>query len=354
MVRSLARWGVTLLELLVIVGIISVLFAILLPAVQKVRGAADRLACSSNLRQIGIALHSYHDSYGHFPPGCNDWRKETFHDYKYHWLSWHALVLPFIEQDQLWQQTDTMERVGSSPGPFYQADFPYNWSNPWDVYPDGTQRYQGLAAVIRLYGCPADVRTREPHHAEAYVVGLTSYLGVSGPGIYAWSVNTPPVYGSWSGKAGIMVGTNKYDFYAGGQAVPLSSVGTRLAEITDGTSSTIMVGERPAPAAADLGWWFAGAGQSGSCSCDVILGTREINLKSNGLAQYDACPAGPYLFGLGKVGNPCDVFHYWSFHSGGGNFLLADCSVRFVNYGVAPELLPQLSTKAGGEVADLP
>jgi prepilin-type processing-associated H-X9-DG protein len=107
--------------------------------------------------------------------------------------------------------------------------------------------------------------------------------------------------------------------------------------------------------------WIAGAGQwdfsfrptRNTGSCDVTLGAAEINLRSLGLPALNACPAGPYGFGPGAILNPCDQFHFWSLHAGGGNFLFADGRVHFLTYGAAP-LLPALATRAGGEVAPLP
>jgi prepilin-type processing-associated H-X9-DG protein len=133
-----------------------------------------------------------------------------------------------------------------------------------------------------------------------------------------------------------------------------------ITDIKDGTTNTLTAGERPPSSDLMGGWWYAGSGQPdpwftprrNTGSCDFTLGAAELNVRSVG-APYNACPTGPYSFGPGTMQNPCDMFHFWSLHSGGSNFLFADGSVHFLTYDVAP-LLPALSTYAGGEAVSLP
>src|SRR5205085_7934823 len=109
------------------------------------------------------------------------------------------------------------------------------------------------------------------------------------------------------------------------------------------SSYTALVGERPPSADLIYGWWFAGGGQKGNGSCDVILGSRELNV------AYKDCPKGPYGYGPGTAQNQCDQFHFWSFHLGGANFLMADGSVRVLGYSTGAPILDMLATRGGGE-----
>ncbi len=132
MIRMSRRSGFTLIELLVVIAIIGVLISLLLPAVQKVREAANRTQCLNNCKQMGLALHNYHDTFKRFPPGLDSgirpWRTGNNHGWTRYW-SWMALILPFIEQDNVWNMAVTWSHLGD-PGANTAPPSTYYYS-PW-------------------------------------------------------------------------------------------------------------------------------------------------------------------------------------------------------------------------------
>lgn len=179
------------------------------------------------------------------------------------------------------------------------------------------------ATVVKLYTCLSDSRVNRPQVYEQTqsLVAFTSYLGV----------------------AGLDYRTRDGVFY------PDSRVA--LADVTDGTSNTLMLGERPPSANFQFGWWYAGSGQQLTGSADIILGVREQNLLP--VVTGSACGLGAYPFEDSRFNDPCGLFHFWSPHAGGANFAFCDGSVRFLSYSANP-IMPQLASRAGGEVVELP
>ena len=265
MKRSRRRPGFTLIELLVVIAIIGILIALLLPAVQKVREAANRTKCANNLKQIGIALHMYHDVNGSLPSASN------FHtpysnppDFHYSW-SWMAMILPYIEQNNLYKAAeDFAQHVNYVP---FGTSGP---ANPAQYTP------------IPTYQCPADTRVlvasyvdENPQTNTQVDVAFTSYLGCNGTDL--------------NSRDGVL-----YVNYSG----------ITFRQITDGLSNTLMVGERPPSTDLIFGWWFDGQGQGYSTgSSDIVLGVLEINSNT-----YPQCPHGPYQFSPGSLTNNCDQF----------------------------------------------
>lgn len=298
------RYGISLVELLVVLGLISILLGLTLPAVQSTRAAAARVSCQNHLKQIGIALHACHGVHGRFQPMPQQPPVPGVlgHD-PYHLLSWQAVLLPFLEQNHLWELSVQACREESLP-----------FHNPPHV---------GYATVIPVYGCPADSRLSKPLRdpGSGQMVAYSSYVGVVGDTI--------------RGR-----GVFSYD------------IGTRLSDITDGTSHTLMVGERPPPDSLQAGQWYSGVTDGRfdvERGPDGFLYTRGPAFPNHYSCPYHALPD----FGPGRLSNPCDRYHFWSLHPGGANFLFADGSVRYLPYR-ASAILPALATRAGGEVVELP
>ncbi len=285
--------GFSLIELLVVIAIIAVLIGLLLPAVQKVREAAARLKCQNNLKQIGLALHNYHDTNGSFPQAYN--RAAPFDPGPDNRTlrSWASLILPFIEQGNL-------ERLGVA---IYQEK------------------------PVPLYQCPSYPRADAVANFEGIGFGgLTSYLAVDGSS-YGFDMAYP-------GYVGV-----KRD------SVLYGSSHTRLDEVTDGTSNTVMIGERPPAPSLTWGWWTY-------FMFDASLAAQNLNVVTdNGYQDTWKCPY-PAVYSADSVNSPCGINHFWSVHSGGAYFLFADGSVHFLTYG-GSLLLPRLATRSGGEVVDL-
>lgn len=291
------RPAFTLIEMLVVIAIMGTLVGLLLPAIQRARDAAMRSQCANNLHQIGLGLHHYHDSSKVFPSGLTPDRPGQ----PYPWMTWLTRLLPYIEQQALADQTQSA----------YQQD-----RSPFDDPPHG-----GYSTPLPTFACPSDERvSRSQTTYFDFQVALTSYVGVNGT--------------DYTRKDGVLY--------------PDSQI--RLTDITDGTSTTLMAGERPPSTDFWYGWWYAAVSQHGSGSPDVLLGVRELNQNANFLWP---CAPGPYHFQAGKVGTQCDVLHFWSTHFAGAHFLFADGSVHFLGFG-ADSVLPALATRNGGESITVP
>jgi prepilin-type N-terminal cleavage/methylation domain-containing protein/prepilin-type processing-associated H-X9-DG protein len=344
MIRSGRRTGFTLIELLVVIAIIAILMGLLLPAVQKARESANRIKCANNLKQMGLALHQYHDAQGALPAGINN----SFNVY-WHW-SWMARILPYIEQENLWHAADEFAHNTSIPVTYYLP--PPNgtpgyahWS-PWGGWVFGLDQpgpNPALGVIVGLFVCPSEPESRQTEvnvRNMPILLSFTDYQGVSGQ--------------DFRTQDGCL-GSNRC---------------IRFAEIMDGLSNTLLVGERASSKKLHYGTYFAGCGQYASGlpqgdeqrgSADVVLGVRELNSQLSGYPEMDQCPPGPYHFvppgtikdSTGAINEECDQFHYWSRHPGGANFLMVDGSVHFLAYAIDP-IMPALASRAGGEVAGVP
>ena len=314
----IARRGFTLIELLVVIAIIAILIALLVPAVQKVREAAARTQCQNNLKQIGLALHNYHDANKVFPVGRqtrprNQPPQVDVDDY---YANWAILILPYIEQGNLYKQYDNNVPNTNRANDFVRQQF------------------------VPLYTCPMDP------NANMLILPETSNDGVD-------TTSIPYATGSYRGMAGVncdgfdqWVGYNS-EIRANLKACPSKRgilhgdnngalPGERFASITDGTSNTLMVGERMTISHNRRTTFWADSfnlySLSGAYPDSATL-----------LADYDAC--GRLVSDIAQC-----KYGWGSLHTGGINFLLCDGHVTVITNGINMQVFVALATISGGEV----
>lgn len=359
MIRTFRRSSFTLIELLVVIAIIGVLISLLLPAVQKVREAANRTTCINNLKQIGLALHNYHGTHRCFPPALDDalypplaakaWGAPRS-GWTTYW-SWLAYILPYIEQDNLWNEAYTWAQIGGGGTSRQAMSHWWPWGDFWDKNPIPPN--PALGTPVKTYICPSEPRDLiveyEPFgHDASIAIAFTEYLGVDGiQGQNPGSWQSPPQRWPIGDKRGILPNSS----WDRARVINFLS-------ILDGSSNTLMVGERPPSADLFYGWWFAGAGFDGSGVGDVILGAREkvyaAHVQSTNISggTSEPCALSKVGFQPGTIYDNCDQVHFWSWHPGGANWLFGDGSARFITYSM-DEVLPQMCTRNGGEIVNV-
>lgn len=299
------RHGFTLIELLVVIAIIAILIALLLPAVQQAREAARRSSCKNNLKQIGLALHNYHDVYRAFPPGgitagnCCGTKSG---------ITWGISILPQLDQASLFQ--------------LYDANV-FN-----EDLPNATVREQ----LVVVFNCPSDTNAGKlmqpasgPGSGLQY--RMSSYRAVSGKSdASGWMDNADGATLSdrWKGLLH-SIGTNSFTV-------------EKFSTITDGTSNTIVVGEYHTRSHPRRGTFWAYTYTSYNQS-SFLAQRRTL------IPDYDRCVA------IGGTGGSNACKRGWgSMHVGGMQILLADGSSRFMSENIDLNLFQNLGTIGGGEI----
>lgn len=312
--------GFTLIELLVVIAIIAVLIALLLPAVQQAREAARRTQCKNNLKQFGIAMHSYHDTYGRFPPGWVQFSQTgSAANGSCHW-GWGAYLLPFMDQAPLYN----MMNVGNTANGVLGATSVANTLAAMQAQQNG-------------FRCPSDTgpQTNDKMAMNASgttgtpLVALSNYVGSHNAPVSA-AAGSVMVTNAQPLGTSILATANAFNGVFGQN----SSVGTR--DITDGTTNTFMIGERAYVVPMTGGTFSASAG--------VVFGISSPN-------STNSFVIGPvYNLGIGcspingtntaanaPVATPPQCvarYGFSSVHVGGAQFLLCDGSVKFVTQNI--------------------
>jgi prepilin-type N-terminal cleavage/methylation domain-containing protein/prepilin-type processing-associated H-X9-DG protein len=294
------RRGFTLIELLVVIAIIAILIGLLLPAVQKVREAAARAKCQNNLKQLGIALHAYHDANQQFPAGAGTGNG----------LSWRVYVLPYVEQDVLFRKFD----LGAGA-----------WNG--GANKEGPNKLVHALNRVPVFNCPSVPVVLATNGSSKLGDGRQTYTsdyhGVAGPkgtnpaNSAAYAVDANP-----SGQGGFAT-----------QGVLGKDTRTQFGKLTDGTSNTLMVGEvsirlsSGALLESDGADWVRGMSGNGMAGCRNVQ--NAINTPYNGIFN--------------------DI-SFGSQHTGGAQFVMGDGSVRFVQASVDLVIYKATASMDGGEV----
>ena len=294
--------GFTLIELLVVIAIIGILIGLLLPAVQKVRAAANRMKCGNNLKQWGLAMHMYHDTHSIFPPGATGTPRHT----------WVVHMWPFIEQTALAAKygNPSVQQFYTPPA-CVQSTFTGVVTQP-----------------ISLYYCPSD-------RPNAFWQG-DSYWRCRGN----YAVNWGPVPLPFTGTPA----TGPFGYANNNPSTPLV---VTIQGITDGTSNTLLMSEVVFPPV-DLD--FDTNGDFFNDDSSTVGGRfMTINTPNSSAPDSLAYCVNDNIFAPCNTSTPYQVSAR-SKHSGGVNTLFCDGSVHFVSNGVSVQTWQALGTMNGGEV----
>jgi prepilin-type N-terminal cleavage/methylation domain-containing protein/prepilin-type processing-associated H-X9-DG protein len=320
------REGFTLIELLVVIAIIAVLIGLLLPAVQKVREASNRAQCQNNLKQIGLALHNYEGTYGAFPPGYVSQPGDPamgpvdpqFNDAGPGW-GWMTFLLPCVEQDNLHSSLNLKL-------PCYDS-----------------ANAAAVQTPVKIFRCPSDSGGGNPAFGDTVnVVDINDRtLAVFGRSNYVASVGSSTLWCSWPVTLqpnGAMYRNSK----------------TRIADVIDGMSNTVFVGERSANLADSVWAGMVPFSTHFAWPPFASMGTGGIGRPYDGPGAFVGAHGGPCPYEDPVVIHPPNspLGHsdqMQSLHPGGANILLGDGAVRFYSDGARLSTWAALISRNGGE-----
>lgn len=312
--KNITRTGFSLIELLVVIAIIAILVALLLPAVQQAREAARRSSCKNNFKQVGLAIHNYHDTHLVFPlsdhrqvgvSGCG-WSGFSPYVHRY---AWGVMVLPYLDHANLYSNFDFNVNYNGGPK-------------------NSPKSLQTVGATVTTFLCPNDSQSdprcnrtgainNQGGTADKDDIGRTNMAGIADSND-AWCNKTPSV-GLWGRNDGdgILYNTNK----------------VRFRDVTDGLSNTLLVGE-------------VTGGQTGSSECNSWAVVNHTDT-GNGINGSYTIPGGTSTWTL-----PYNMA--WqglsSYHTGGAHILLCDGSVRFISENISDITLKSLASRGKGDL----
>ncbi len=308
------RKGFTLIELLVVIAIIAILIALLLPAVQQAREAARRSSCKNNLKQIGLALHNYHETHNSLPPGSIVQLNSAGTTYSGHGWTWHATILPYIDQAPLYNQ---IQGPGSSG---MGAESGGSTSTK--------QRLAGRTA-ISVFWCPSQPDARKGVQKDLYATSnyngnMGTLIGSSGDNCYSGGITTAPQMAATGGCMGA-------------DGIFFISSGVKFRDVTDGLSNTIFVSE-----VIDSGGDSSMPGGAGSDRKHCFSGGADSNPPTEMTEYLIAAESNDPINSYGEEAAG-------SYHVGGAHFVFGDGRVRFLSENIDMTLYRALSTRAKGE-----
>jgi prepilin-type N-terminal cleavage/methylation domain-containing protein/prepilin-type processing-associated H-X9-DG protein len=314
------RCGFTLIELLVVIAIIAVLIAMLLPAVQAAREAARRMQCTNNLKQIGLALHNYHDALGVFPPGYLSRMDPITFDNDGPGWGWAAASLSQMEQAPLYHSINFVLGIEFPDNQTTRVTILASFLCPSDAWRQDTFTVVDATTSNTTLGTPI------------CVVASSNYVGSVGTGdpssLYPYIIdndNGPP-------------GRDN------GNGIFFRNHSVTIASVLDGTSQTFLVGERSQNLSRAT--W---TGAVTNAAVPLVALQAEAGLDPEGGGALVLSHTGE---GHGP-NSPSGLAHgdqYWALHPGGANFLFCDGSVRFIKELVGFKVFQALATRQGGEV----
>jgi prepilin-type N-terminal cleavage/methylation domain-containing protein len=318
----------TLVELLVVIAIIGVLVALLLPAVQSAREAARRTQCTNNLRQVGIAIHNYNDTWQALPPGC------------YHGVfgTWMLHILPYMEQKNLH-------------GLYVNSGGIHTFRNGGIRY-GGTQNLPVTRTLLPSFTCPSDVKNDT---TKSQYNGVTSHNYVANYGnttrgrlspVGTTSTGAPNQYGGAPFIEVIHYQTADATYYSYINFDQNFKASTRMPEITDGTSNTLAISETVKGHQGDLrgfAWWGGGA--------------HFETLRTPNTSTPDSLESSSYCVTANRLNPPCvgrsasneESIAARSRHPNGVQAVMCDASTRFFTNNIALDTWRGLGSAAGGE-----